>query len=421
MRRNRFSVTPADVHRVAHRALSTALPWTDYKRSVTASEVVDLLLRMAAVGGTLFAVVRRRFRFSPETARKAVHSQLPDLPTLTAGLVRALHEVARFSRHDRKRRWRVAMDVHGVPFHGDPNTPGVAGGVKKQGAHYNFHYATAMPIHKRRRYTVGSIACDGLKPHEIVATLLSQLETHKLSILGVVLDSGETILFLRENKVSFTIPLRRKGVGSNDRNACFSWKHGTIGDATWTTETTRRTVAVRVPVWRRAGSKRQSPDGSPPPKSTKRKAATGTRVKRKSSKPGTRVRAFAFEGWSDRDAVSEERRAWLARRRYRERFGIETSYRRKNELKGWTTSCSPAYRLVLEGIGYLLRQAWVRLTQEIARASKLSAEAWVGGFTVADLREQLLEHLNRIDPTRDHIPLRHNEITPYAVAWAGKR
>jgi hypothetical protein len=406
MRQAHVSATPVAVHRVVHQAVLNALPWTGYKRSVTACEVVDLLLRMAVVGATLFAVVRRRFRFSRETARKAVQSQLPDIPMLTAGLVRALYQVAGFSRLDRKRRWRVAIDTHSVPFYGDPKTPGVSGGHKKLGTHYSFTYATAVLMHKRRRYTVGLIACDGLKPHEIVAALFSQLETHGLKVLGIVLDSafdsGETILFLREKKVFFTVPLRRKGRGSNNRNQCFSWKHGTIGRVTWKVETTRRLVDVQVLVWRRAGTKPQSPDGSRLPKPTKKKGTA--------AKDAATVRVFAFEGWGRHKAVSEQRRAWLARRRYRERFAIETSYRQKNALQGWTTSCHPAYRLLLEGIGYLLRQAWVKLTEEIAQTSKLSASAWVGCFTSADLRELLLEHLNEIYAANHRNPLQTNEL-----------
>lgn len=392
------SLTPAAVHHEVHRSLSGVLSWTGYKRSVTAREVIDLLILVAAGGLTLFAVVRRRFGFCPETGRKAVHSQLPDLPTLTAGLVRALHGVLLFSRRDRRRRWRVAIDTHGVPFYGDPKTPGVSGGHKKQGTHYSFAYATAVLTHKRRRYTVGLTPCGGLKPHEVVAALFAQLDAHGLGVLGVALDSafdsGETILFLQARKVHFAVPLRRKGKGPNRRNDCFSWGHGTIGTATWVAEQTRRTVAVRVLVWARPGAKAQSPEGSPVPEAG-----------RKGAEPAAAVRVLAFGGWGERGAVTEARRARLARQRYRERFGIETSYRQKNQMSGWTTSRDPAYRLLLEGIGYLVRQVWVLFAEAIAWAQRLSPGVWVGCFPGAVLLEWLTEHLQTQYPADRCIPL----------------
>ena len=48
------------------------------------------------------------------------------------------------------------------------------------------------------------------------------------------------------------------------------------------------------------------------------------------------------------------------------RFGIETTYRQKNQARGFTTSPSPGYRLLLEGLGHLIRQVWVLLTEQIA-------------------------------------------------------
>ncbi|MBP3953789.1 hypothetical protein J8F10_00545 [Gemmata sp. G18] len=92
------------------------------------------------------------------------------------------------------------------------------------------------------------------------------------------------------------------------------------------------------------------------------------------------ARVYAFRGWGDATAVSEANRARLGRRRYRERFGIETSYRQKNQARGWTTSTNPEYRLLLEGVALLLRQVWVYLTLRIARARGLAPTAWVAQF-----------------------------------------
>lgn len=386
-----LSVTPASVYAEVYRAVSGVLDWSDYKSRGTRVQIVDLLVYMAATARTLSAAVRRRFPFCPETGRRAVHSQLPVAADLTAGLAAALHRVLAFSRLDRRRRWTVAIDGHAVPYYGDRATPGITGGPKKQGTHYFFGYATAVLLHRRRRCTVGLIDAAGLRPHEIVAALFAQIDRHELAVKGVVLDSafdsGDTLLWLQERKLSYAVPLRRKGSGTNRRNACFAWAHGALGTVEWTTETTRRAVSVRVLVWKLAAKKGAAKKGAE-----------------------ERMRVFAFSGWGDAAAVAERRRAWLARRRYRERFAIETSYRQKNAMRGWTTGRDARYRLLLEGIAHLLRQVWVLMTEAIARARKLKPTDWIPDFTGQHMLDWLREQLEHRYPAEHGIPLAANQL-----------
>ncbi len=58
------------------------------------------------------------------------------------------------------------------------------------------------------------------------------------------------------------------------------------------------------------------------------------------------------------------------RRRYRKRFGIETSYRLNHKLLGWTTSPNPAYRFVLMGIGFILLNLWIQLCWEFTQVAR---------------------------------------------------
>ena len=379
------TVTPASVHEEVHRAVSGVIAWSDYKTCVTRTRIVDLLVYMAATARTLSAAVRRRFPFGPEIGRRAVHSQLPPAADLAAGLAAALHRVLAFSRLDRRRRGTVAIDTHAVPYSGDRATPGITGGPKKGGTHYFFGCATAVLLHRRRRCTVGLIDAAGLRPHEIVAALFAQIDAHHLAVKGVVLDSafggGDTILWLQERKLDYAVPLRRAGKGPNRRNDCFAWAHGTLGTVAWTTEDSRRAVSVRVLVRKLAAKKGAGKEGSE-----------------------ERMRVFAFSGWGGA-AVAESRRAWLARRRYRERFAIETSYRQKNAMRGWTTGRDPRYRLLLEGIAHLLRQVWVLLTEAIARAGKRKPKDWIADFTGQDLTDGLRERLEQRHRAEGGIPL----------------
>lgn len=258
MRRPHSTVTAVAVHHLARRVLTEALGWTPFQHSVRVEPLIDLLLVMAATARTLFAVVRGRFPFSHETARQAVRANLPGADRLADRLVDALHGVLAFSRRDRRRHWAVAIDSHNRPYYERRSNSPIVGGQKKQGTKYFFSYATAVLIHRRRHYTVGLLALTkSLRPHPIVAALLDQIAARGLPVGGVVLDSGfdsgDTILDLQRRGLSYTVPPRRKGCGTNRRNACFAWPSGMLGDVSWVTEESRAAVTTWVLVWKRAG------------------------------------------------------------------------------------------------------------------------------------------------------------------------
>lgn len=379
-----FTITPSTVHSFSRSVLERTLGFQPYKSSVSRHQLLDLLLVIAATTRTLFAVARRYFDFSHETARQAVYANLTTLPALTERLVDALHAVAAFARYDRRRLWTLAIDLHYVPYYGSTKTPGILGGQKKQGTSFFHCYATAVLIHRRRRYTVGLLSVTkGLKPHEVVKTLLEQIRCRNLTVGGVVLDagfdSGETILLLQEQKLSYTIPLRRKGKGTNRRNDCYRQPSGTLATMEWVTEKSRKSVSTRVLVWQRPGE--------------------------------LQTKVYAFSGWGQATAVSEARRAWLGRRRYRQRFGIETSYRQKNQSRGWTTSVSAEYRLLLEGLALVLRQVWVYLTQQIARDRGLRPTAWVSELSLVEMLDWLVEGLQNHYPQSRCIILANTILT----------
>src|SRR6266498_923513 len=177
-------ITPALIHRTTRHALQQSGNWKPFHRSVSIRDLLDLLLLMAATGASLFATVRRFFRFSHETARRAVKANLPTRDALTAGLLTALHRVMILSRRDRRRRWTLAIDTHDVPYYGRP-LPNLIGGPKKQGTKRFFGYATAALLHRQRRYTVALTPLLARQmPHEVVRTLLDQVAEKDLNLQG---------------------------------------------------------------------------------------------------------------------------------------------------------------------------------------------------------------------------------------------
>jgi len=377
MRQPHCTITPAVVRDTARAALQRALLWAAYGRLVSARRLLDLLLLVAARRSSLSAVVRRfRFGFSHEAARQAVAANLPGTAALTEGLVEALYSCG--GRRWRQRRWDVALDLHYCPFYGDKAAAGAAGGPKKHGRKRHYAYATAVLVHRRHRHTVGLLPLAGkFKPHEVVAALLGQLPRRGLRLRGVVLDSGfdsgQTLLLLQGRGLSYTVPLRRKGKGSNRRNACFGLPVGTVTEVAWVTEASRRPVRTAAVVARRPSDKK--------------------------------VGVYAFGGWGPQEGARVRQRARLARRAYRRRFGIETSYRQANQGKGTTTKKDPAYRLLLFGLALLLRQAWVWLSGQLARARGLRPRAWVGALPLRTLLEWLADLLKARYKEAKAIPL----------------
>ena len=191
------------------------------------------------------------------------------------------------------------------------------------------------------------------------------MEARGLKIRGVVLDSGfdsgETLLLLQERKFSYTVPLRRKGNRDNRRNAIWELEVGTVTTVEWKTDKTNRPVSTQAVVMRR-------------PKEKEKKV-------------------YCFGGWDAGQARSEARRASLARRWYRKRFGIETSYRQMNEAKGKTTKKDVAYRLLLIGLALLLRQVWVWLTRQVAQDRRLSPTQKVLDLALSVMTEWLADLL----------------------------
>jgi hypothetical protein len=368
VRQGHCTVTPAVVRALARQTLAKALPWKGYGRLATADKVLDVLLLACALASSLSAVVKRfAFGFSHETARKAVDSNLPDLPQLTEGLLDALYAFG--SRALRRRSWVLGFDEHRDPFYGDRSTHGVTGGQKKHGTKYAFGYATAVIVHMRHRFTVGLIALTGgEKPHEIVEALLAQITRRGLKLRGIVLDSGfdsgDVFLLLQGRKLSYTVPLRKKGNGKNKRNATWDLEVGTVTSVSWKTDKGNRPVSTSVVVMRR-------------PKEKDKKV-------------------YAFGGWDEKEARSQARRAGLARRWHRKRFGIETSYRQMRQCKVKTTKKDVRYRLLLVGLALIMRQAWVWLTRHLACELKLNPSKWVAILPLKRMAEWLAGSLESI-------------------------
>ena len=188
-----------------------------------------------------------------------------------------------------------------------------------------------------------------------------------MTIQGVVLDSGfdsgETVLLLQQRGLAYTVPLRRKGNQQNACNRLFVGRHEHVRWAEWNVKDTPRQVRTRTILWH----------GS------------------------LKTMLFAFGGQSGMRARQVYQEAARQKQLYARRFGIETSYRQKNQARALTTSTDAVYRLLLEGVGYLLRQLWVVLTRPLHQSARGRSVA-PSLLPLKRLLDWLAQELRRLHP-----------------------
>jgi hypothetical protein len=311
------------------------LALADYKQSVPALMLARLLLLACATRRSLSFVTQRCEEApSDETVRKALLASLPGQDLLLARLVESLHYP--LPRRVRRHRHPAAVDYHCRPFYGEPDTPGIRGGKHEAGTNFFWTFATLALLTPGQRYTLALVAVPkGQPPAETVALLLAQAQRSGVRLRYLLLDKGfydaETIALLQGQRVRFVVPLVRRGDQEKQsgttrffrRDCGTGWYcHG------WTAEPRR--------LDERSGRMR-------------RLQKVEVRVSVCVINRGERSN-WVFATWGI------DWQPGMLKRRYRARFGIETSYRQLGQVLGCTTSKDARVRLLLVGVALLLRQ-----------------------------------------------------------------
>jgi putative transposase len=82
---------------------------------------------------------------------------------------------------------------------------------------------------------------------------------------------------------------------------------------------------------------------------------------------------------------------------YRQRFGIESSYRQMNQVRARTSTRNPVIRLLLVGLAFVLFNLYISLRQGLSSALKQSLQAperfWLSLRRLAFLLSHAIEHL----------------------------
>lgn len=307
---------------------------------------------------------------SGNRVREVLAESLPD----RTGLQRRLNCIFRQQLHPSvwkcKRDFNVAIDLTLIPYHGQPyeDQKEIVRSAPKSGTTHFHGYATVSIVRDNRRYVVALRFIEyGEEMADIVRWLLKRLKSLHFRIRRVFLDKGfcskPVFKVLKQHKVSFVTPIPVRGKSGGVR-ILFQGKSRTT---TYTFNSPKHgQYTVRAVVVKRYSKGRYGRHKS---------------------------KWFAY-------AVSGLPTGYLPSQvfeLYRQRFGIESSYRQMNQVRARTSTRNPVIRLLLVGLAFVLFNLYIALRQNLASALKKPLESskrfWLSLRRVAFLLSRAIERL----------------------------
>ena len=268
------------------------------------------------------------------------------------------------------RAYTLAIDLTLIPYHGQPQQDEweVARGAAKSGTAHIHASATVSIVPDKRRYVLALVLVEKGSPMvAVVRQLLNRVKRLKIKVRRVYLAKGfcsvPVFKTLARRHLNYIVPISVRGKSGGVRrlfqgrtsyqtpNMLTSPQHGTY---------TVTTVVVQ----------RYS--------------------KGKDGRHGVRWFVYAMAGlpaWTRPSQVFEF---------YRQRFGIETSYRQMNQVRARTTSRNPTLRLLLVGLAFILVNLYVALRGPLgsaARHASATPEPWLSLRRLALLLGRAVEQL----------------------------
>jgi hypothetical protein len=349
MRPRQCTLRDRDVQEHAASLLTRGLRLQDHSRTTTVSIVLHVLFFAAATLTSVFAACQRLDGApTDDTLRKALQAMLPayaDLQrrlnrTLAASLPRALKQ-----RRKGKHRLRLAIDLTLIPYHGQPEADPkeVYRSQAKSGTSHFHAYASAYLVLQGQRFTVALTPVEkGEKMEAVVRRLLRLAAQAGLRPKLLLLDRGfysvGVIRYLQAARVPFLMPAIARGrKATKDRPASGIRAFQLRKRGGWGTHVLHD------------ASKRQA---------TVQICVVCSNYRGKWKRHGRYAWVYAY--WGFRPSSTR----WVANT-YRQRFGIETSYRQMNEARIKTCVRSPLLRLFFVALALLLRNVWVWFHWEV--------------------------------------------------------
>jgi DDE family transposase len=346
MRSTHFTLGPRDVEACASSVLQEAIDLKDRGRKCQASVIWSILLYAAARITSVHDACKCLKQVPKDDAvRAALVAGLPPIDELERRLNDGLQQCLPRRWLRKNRRWRLAIDLTLIPYHGEPcrDVNEVYRGEAKSGTTHFHAYATCYVVHHGRRFTLALVRVVlGTPMSEVIRKLLALVRQLGIRPTLLLLDRGfysvDVVRYLQAARVPFVMPMVLRGrKPSNPRGPSATYVFAARKRSGWDTyswrnkDGVRATVSVAVAVsWRRRrdGSRRRT------------------------------TLVYAFWGFQPSSPT------WV-RETYRLRFGIESSYRQMNQARIRTCTRDPLLRLLFVGIALILRNVWVWLHLEL--------------------------------------------------------
>ena len=275
--------------------------------------------------------------------REVLVETLPD----RAGMQRALNRMFRQQLHPSlwkcKRNFNIAIDLTLIPYHGQPyeDKKEIVRGAPKSGTTHFHGYATVSIVRDNRRYVVALRFIEyGEEMADIVRWLLKRLKTLKMGMRRVFLDKGfsskPVFKVLRQHKLSYILPIPVRGKSGGVRRLF----QGKSRKTTYMFNSPKYgTYTVQAVVVKRYSKGRYGRHQS---------------------------KWFAYAVAGLPAGISPAQVFEL----YRQRFGIESSYRQMNQVRARTSTRNPVVRLLLVGLAFVLFNLYIALRQNLSSALK---------------------------------------------------
>ena len=322
----------------ARQGLQAHLPLQAEGYKCTKDDLLNILLTAAARQCTIESVCAE-LSSGPgsETARQYLNEQLT--PEQLPGLERNMNEalVAQVP----ERLWRqtqdIAIDLHDRPYYGKTSQEeGLwVRSRAKAGTTRFYRVATAYVIRRGLRVTLAiHFFLPGDSIVGVLKTLLERVERIGIGINCLFLDKGfagiDIQTCLNESGHAALIACTIRGRTGGTRALC-------QGNKSYRTTHTFRNTAE------------------------KKQCTAEVAVCRVFSTAKRTGRMKRRAGWLLFILINLNLTPRQARRSYRRRFGVETSYRCAGQVRAWTTSKNPALRFVLIGLSFFLLNVWLHL------------------------------------------------------------
>ena len=361
--RNQFSqkVDSTQVFQALLTLVQARLPLVLHNTRITTAELLEVLM-YASVHQTSMDTTCLELDGAPSgnRVREVLLAALPKRPVLQRALNTILRRQVHRSLFKGKRDYCIAIDITLIPYHGhvNPDDPTVVRAHAKAGTNQFHGYATVAIVHHRQRYV---LALRFVQPHEpmvaIVRDLLDRVRRLNLRIRRVLLDKEfyavEVFRTLDRRHLAYVIPvpIKRSKPGKKPtalQALCQGRRSYTTPYTMHPTQGRHYGISLMLV----------------------------KRNRRRHQKKVVRWFVYAVAGLPAQitpHGVFEL---------YRQRFGIETSYRQLHQVRARTSSQNATLRLLFVGLALILLNLYVTLRMAVQTVIRGS----VGGHPWLSLR-----------------------------------